>query len=83
MRKADTGDGPAFFVSFGVLILMAPFLFLLPMLDVSLPVKILIGLATVAALIGLTLIALPAAKAILLNLQLRHDAEQARFDKLD
>ena len=31
MTAADTADGPAFFVGFGVLILLAPFLFLLPM----------------------------------------------------
>lgn len=31
MRAADTADGPAFFVGFGVLILTAPFLFLIPM----------------------------------------------------
>ena len=41
MTSADTADGPAFFVGFGVLILLAP-----------------------------------VAKAVLLNLQLHHDAEE-------
>ena len=81
MTAADTADGPAFFVGFGVLILMAPFLFLVPMspLPVGLKVLAMVGVAAVVTLLCLWL--LPAAKAILLNLQLHHKAEEASFEK--
>ncbi|MFN4226464.1 MAG: DUF983 domain-containing protein [Hyphomonas sp.] len=81
MRRADTADGPAFFVGFGVLILTAPFLFLLPMSPLPLGLKIaamgLLGLVITALCLWL----LPVAKAILLNLQLHHSAGQAEFER--
>jgi uncharacterized protein (DUF983 family) len=83
MRAADTADGPAFFVGFGVLILTAPFLFLIPMSPLP-------GLAKVAAILvlalvitGLSMWLLPVAKGILLNLQLHHKAGQAEFERRD
>ena len=79
MTKADTADGPAFFVGFGVLILLAPFLFLLPMSPLPVIGKVFGFVALCAAVIGLSLWLLPVAKAILLNLQLHHQAEQAHF----
>lgn len=83
MSAADTADGPAFFVGFGVLILLAPFLFLLPMMEISVMLKI-VGFAVIcAAIIGLSLIFLPMVKGILLNLQLHHAAEEATFDHKD
>jgi uncharacterized protein (DUF983 family) len=76
MTSADTADGPAFFVGFGVLILLAPFLFLLPMSPLPVVAKILAFVALCGALIGLCMLLLPVAKAVLLNLQLHHNAEQ-------
>jgi hypothetical protein len=32
MSNDDTADGPAFFVGFGVLILAAPFMFIVPLI---------------------------------------------------
>lgn len=81
MTAADTADGPAFFIGFGVLILMAPFLFLVPMSPLSLGLKALamVGVGAVVTLLCLWL--LPVAKAILLNLQLHHKAVEASFQK--
>ncbi|MEH6808216.1 MAG: DUF983 domain-containing protein [Hyphomonas oceanitis] len=76
MTSADTADGPAFFVGFGVLILLAPFLFLLPMSPLPTGLKILSFVALCIVLIGLCMILLPVAKAVLLNLQLHHGAEE-------
>jgi uncharacterized protein (DUF983 family) len=76
MTAADTADGPAFFVGFGVLILLAPFLFLLPMSPLPAVAKVFAFAALCIVLIGLCLILLPVAKAILLNLQLHHGAKQ-------
>lgn len=79
MSGADTADGPAFFVGFGVLIVLAPFLFLLPMAPMPLGMKIFAFILLCAAVIGLSVGLLPIAKAILLNLQLHHDAQEASF----
>jgi len=81
MTAADTADGPAFFVGFGVLILMAPFLFLVPMspLPVGLKILAMIGVGVAVTLLCLWL--LPVAKGVLLNLQLHHKAQEASFDK--
>ncbi len=76
MTAADTADGPAFFVGFGVLVLLAPFLFLLPMSPLPVVAKAFAFAALCAVLVGLCLVLLPVAKAILLNLQLHHGAQQ-------
>ncbi|MDX1292933.1 MAG: DUF983 domain-containing protein [Hyphomonas sp.] len=83
MTTADTADGPAFFVGFGVLLLLAPFLFLLPMSPLPLVPMILAFIVLCAAVIGLSLWLLPVAKGVLLNLQLHHGAEQASFTPKD
>ncbi len=80
MSEADTADGPAFFVGFGVLILMAPFLFIIPMTSLTMPIKIAAIGAVALAVTGLCLWLLPVAKAVLLNLQLHHDAREASFE---
>ena len=74
MRAADTADGTAFFVGFGVLILTAPFLFLIPMSP--LPPLMKAGAIVFVALVitGLSMWLLPVAKGILLNLQLQLEA---------
>jgi len=81
MRAADTADGPAFFVGFGVLILTAPFLFLIPMSPLPGLAKVLAILSLALVITGLCLWLLPVAKGILLNLQLHHRAGQARFEQ--
>lgn len=78
--KADTADGPAFFVGFAVLILLAPFFFVLPMMDLAVWVKAAGYAVIIAATAGLSLALLPIAKGVLLNLQLRHKAEEAKFE---
>ena len=83
MTAADTADGPAFFVGFGVLLLLAPFLFLLPMSPLPLVPMGIAFIALCAAVIGLCLWLLPVAKGVLLNLQLHHGAEQASFKSED
>ncbi len=81
MRAADTADGPAFFVGFGVLIFTAPFLFLIPMSP--LPGLLKAGAILLLALVitGLSIWLLPVAKAILLNLQLHHKSGEAEFER--
>lgn len=77
---ADTADGPAFFVGFGLMILLAPFYFILPIADIPFEGKV-VGYAVVlAATAGLTYLLLPIAKSILFNLQLHHRAEEAKFE---
>lgn len=83
MQAADTADGPAFFVGFGVLILTAPFLFLLPMSPLPLAGKIAGFVLLSLVITGLSLWLLPVAKAILLNLQLHHSAGEAEFERPD
>lgn len=83
MTAADTADGPAFFVGFGVLLLTAPFLFLIPMSPLSIWMKVAAMAALSLAITGLCLWLLPVAKAILLNLQLHHHAGQAEFERKD
>lgn len=83
MSAADTADGPAFFVGFGVLILTAPFLFLVPMSPLPAGLKVLAMVGVGALVTGLCLWLLPVAKGILLNLQLHHSAEEANFEKPD
>ncbi len=80
MRGADTADGPAFFVGFFVLILLAPILVIVPIMDASGVVKIASFLASAAVMTCLSLWLLPIAKAIMLNLQLHHGAMEAKFD---
>ena len=81
MRAADTADGPAFFVGFGVLILTAPFLFLVPMSPLPVIWKVAAIVALAGVITGLSLWLLPVAKGILLNLQLHHSAGQAQPDR--
>lgn len=81
MRAADTADGPAFFVGFGVLILTAPFLFLIPMSPLTFWAKAGAMAALALVITGLSLWLLPVAKGILLNLQLHHKAGQAQFER--
>jgi uncharacterized protein (DUF983 family) len=83
MNNEDTADGPAFFVGFGVLILTGPFLFILPMMTVALWIKILAFIVLCAVVIGASVALLPIAKAILLNLQLHHDATEVKATDVD
>lgn len=80
MSGADTADGPAFFVGFFVLILLAPIFVIVPLMDVSGLVKIFSFIISAAVMTGLSLWLLPIAKAVMLNLQLHHGAMEATFD---
>ncbi|MEM5517339.1 DUF983 domain-containing protein [Henriciella sp. AS95] len=77
---ADTADGPAFFVGFLVLILFAPFYFILPIVDVGLVTKVLLWIVLLSTMFGLVLALLPLFKGVLFNLQLRHRAEEAKWE---
>ncbi|MEM9938068.1 MAG: DUF983 domain-containing protein [Pseudomonadota bacterium] len=77
---ADTADGPAFFVGFLVMILFAPFYFILPMVEMPLVFAILAWTVLLGLMGGLTYLLLPRFKAVLFNLQTRHKAEQAQFE---
>lgn len=79
MTVADTADGPAFFVGFGVLILMAPFLFLVPLSPLSIGMKVLAMLGVAGVMTVLCMWLLPAVKGVFLNLQIEHAAVEARF----
>ena len=77
---ADTADGPAFFVGFLVMILFAPFYFILPMLPLPLPLMIGAWVVLLSMMIGLALFLLPPFKAVLFNLQVRNRAEEAKWE---
>ncbi|MCI4644798.1 MAG: DUF983 domain-containing protein [Hyphomonadaceae bacterium] len=78
--KGDTGDGPAFFVMFGALILFGPFYFLLPLVDWPVWALALALLTLTGAMLGFIFWALRPFKAILLNLQLANNAAPAEFE---
>lgn len=63
------------------MIILAPFYFILPLADIPLAMKVIGYIIVLAATIGLAYWLLPLAKALLCNLQIYHQAEQARFEK--
>lgn len=77
---ADTADGPAFFVGFFIMIVLAPFYFILPVAQISIAAKVIGYGIVLAATVGLAYWLLPLAKAALFNLQIYHRAEQAQFE---
>ena len=77
---ADTADGPAFFVGFFIMIVLAPFYFILPVAQISIAAKVIGYSVVLAATVGLAYWLLPLAKAALFNLQIYHRAEQAQFE---
>ena len=78
--KADTADGPAFFVGFLILILFAPFGFIIPMADQPIWWKILLMLILVVVTFIAALVLLPIAKSLLMALQIANKAEEGRLD---
>lgn len=79
-RSADTADGPAFFAGSLVMILFAPFYFILPMVETSLAIKILLWIGLLSAIILVCLALLPRFKGVLFNLQVQNKAEEAQFE---
>ncbi|MEM7328183.1 MAG: DUF983 domain-containing protein [Pseudomonadota bacterium] len=77
---ADTADGPAFFVGFLIMILFAPFYFILPVVDAPWPILTLLWVALLSAMGGFCYALLPRFKGVLFNLQVRHKAEEAKFE---
>ena len=77
---ADTADGPAFFVGFLIMILFAPFYFILPVVEAPWPILILLWAVLLSSMAGLCLALLPRFKGVLFNLQVRHKAEEAKFE---
>lgn len=77
---ADTADGPAFFVGFFIMIVLAPFYFILPIAQIPIAAKVAGYAVVLAATVGLAYWLLPLAKAALFNLQIYHRAEQAQFE---
>ena len=78
-RSADTADGPAFFAGFLIMIIFAPFYFILPMLEMALWLKIVAWVVLLSSMIGAALALLPPFKAVLFNLQLANKAEEAQW----
>jgi len=77
----DTADGPAFFVGFLVLIVFAPVYFLMPLLELPGWAMAIAYILLIAACIGFCLALLQPFKGVLANLQLHHQAEEARFEE--
>lgn len=77
---ADTADGPAFFVGFFIMIVLAPFYFILPVAQIPIAAKVIGYGVVLAATVGLAYWLLPLVKAALFNLQIYHRAEQAQFE---
>lgn len=77
---ADTADGPAFFVGSFVMMVYAPFYFILPIADISMGLKVFLMAVLFCAMSGTIVILLPKFKAILFNLQIKHRAEEASFE---
>ena len=77
---ADTADGPAFFVGFLMMILFAPFYFILPVIEAPVLVLIVLWATLIAAMGGFCYLLLPRFKGVLFNLQVRHKAEEAKFE---
>jgi len=77
---ADPADGPAFFAMFLTLILFGPFAFILPMTGWPVWALILSYIVLLSAAGALMLALLPRFKAVMMNLQLHHRAEEAQFD---
>ncbi len=78
--QTDTADGPAFFVGFLVLILFAPFGFIIGMASQPVWWKILFMLILVAVTVIASLVMLPKAKSLLMALQIANKAQQAELD---
>ncbi|WP_018147045.1 DUF983 domain-containing protein [Henriciella marina] len=79
-RSADTADGPAFFVGFLIMIVFAPFYFILPMLEMAIWLKVVLFAVLLVCMIGVALALLPRFKAVLFNLQLANKAEEAQWE---
>lgn len=77
---ADTADGPAFFVGSLVMILFAPFYFILPIIDAPLPLLLVLWTVLLGSMAGFCYVLLPRFKGVLFNLQVRHKAEEAKFE---
>lgn len=78
--SADPADGPAFFAMFAVLILFGPFAFILPMTGWPVLALVPAYIVLIAVMMVFVLWLLRPLKAIMLNLQLHHRAEEARFE---
>lgn len=77
---ADTADGPAFFVGSLVMIVFAPFYYILPIADISMELKMPLMALLFGIMSGSIIILLPKFKALLFNLQIKHRAEEAIFE---
>ena len=77
---ADTADGPAFFVGSLVMILFAPFYFLLPVISLPLWLSLLAWIGLLGSMTLFSLALLPRFKAVLFNLQVQNAAEEAKFE---
>ncbi len=78
--SADPADGPAFFAMFAALILFGPFAFILPLTGWSVWALVPAYIVLISAMMIFVLWLLRPLKAIMMNLQLHHRAEEARFE---
>lgn len=80
LTVADTADGPAFFVGFGVTIILVPVILVLVLSFSSITGKLLAFTIGLTFCLSVCLILLPVAKAILLNLQIFYNSGEGSLD---
>lgn len=74
LTVADTADGPAFFVGFGVTIAMVPLILVLVLSFSSIAGKLVAFAIGLTVCLAICLMLLPPVKAILLNLQIYYNS---------
>lgn len=79
--QTDTADGPAFFVGFAVLIVFAPFGFIIGIADQPIWMKIILMVLLAIVTVIASLALLPKAKSLLMALQIANKAKEAELDK--
>lgn len=78
---ADTADGPAFFVGFGVTIILVPVILVLVLSFSTIAGKIIAFVAGLSICLAICLALLPPVKAILLNLQIYFNSGEGSLGK--
>ncbi|GAB5487329.1 MAG: hypothetical protein Pars2KO_08990 [Parasphingorhabdus sp.] len=77
---ADTADGPAFFVGFGVTIILVPVILVLVLSFSSFAGKLVAFAIGLTFCLAICILLLPLAKAILLNLQIFYNSGEGSLD---
>ncbi len=81
LTVADTADGPAFFVGFGVTIILVPVILVLVLSFSSIAGKLWAFAIGLTICLAICLILLPPVKAILLNLQIFYNSGEGSLGR--